>query len=52
MEHNNQLSTSFARYERQMLLPEIGAEGQQLLHNARVLIVGAGGLYLEPGHPS
>ena len=44
MEHNNQLSTSFARYERQMLLPEIGAEGQQLLHNARVLIVGAGGL--------
>ena len=27
-----------------MLLPEIGAEGQQLLHNARVLIVGAGGL--------
>ena len=44
MEHNNQLSTSFARYERQMLLPEIGTEGQQLLHNARVLIVGAGGL--------
>ena len=26
------------------MLPEIGTEGQQRLHNARVLIVGVGGL--------
>lgn len=33
-----------ARYARQMLLPEMGAEGQALLAKARVLCVGAGGL--------
>ncbi|MBT5901521.1 MAG: molybdopterin-synthase adenylyltransferase MoeB [Opitutaceae bacterium] len=33
-----------ARYSRHVLLPEIGEEGQTLLKNARVLIVGAGGL--------
>lgn len=33
-----------ARYERQMILPEVGMEGQQKLKNARVLVVGAGGL--------
>ena len=32
------------RYVRQMLLPEIGAEGQEKLRRARVLLVGAGGL--------
>ena len=32
------------RYDRQIKLPEIGAEGQQKLKNARVLIVGIGGL--------
>lgn len=32
------------RYERQMLLSEIGEEGQKKLKNARVLIIGAGGL--------
>lgn len=32
------------RYERQMILPEVGIEGQKKLKNARVLIVGAGGL--------
>lgn len=32
------------RYVRQIVLPEIGEEGQQRLRNARVLIVGAGGL--------
>lgn len=32
------------RYARQMLLPEIGAEGQEKLRRARVLLVGAGGL--------
>lgn len=32
------------RYARQLLLPEIGAEGQARLRAARVLLVGAGGL--------
>ncbi len=32
------------RYGRQMILPEIGAKGQVKLKNAKVLIVGAGGL--------
>jgi sulfur-carrier protein adenylyltransferase/sulfurtransferase len=32
------------RYARQMVLPEIGAAGQMRLTNARVLVVGAGGL--------
>ncbi|SER76728.1 adenylyltransferase and sulfurtransferase [Pedococcus cremeus] len=33
-----------ARYARHILLPDIGAEGQRRLKNARVLVVGAGGL--------
>ncbi|WP_432523736.1 molybdopterin-synthase adenylyltransferase MoeB [Kineococcus sp. SYSU DK006] len=32
------------RYARQLLLPEIGEEGQRRLKAARVLVVGAGGL--------
>ena len=32
------------RYQRQILLPEIGIEGQQKLKSARVLLVGVGGL--------
>jgi len=32
------------RYSRHLLIPEIGAEGQQRLLAARVLVVGAGGL--------
>ncbi|TAE48662.1 MAG: HesA/MoeB/ThiF family protein, partial [Bacteroidetes bacterium] len=36
--------TSPGRYERQMLLPEIGAAGQAQLRQAKVLIVGVGGL--------
>lgn len=32
------------RYSRQMMLPEIDAAGQEKLNNARVLIIGLGGL--------
>ena len=33
-----------ARYARHILLPDIGIEGQRRLKNAKVLVVGAGGL--------
>lgn len=33
-----------SRYDRQVMLPEIGEEGQRRLSSARVLIVGVGGL--------
>jgi len=33
-----------ARYSRHLLLPEIGVEGQKKLKNAKVLIIGTGGL--------
>ena len=35
---------SLNRYARQMILPEVGAEGQAKLAKAHVLVVGAGGL--------
>ena len=33
-----------ARYSRHLLLPDLGIDGQKRLKNARVLVVGAGGL--------
>ena len=33
-----------SRYSRHLILPEVGMEGQRKLKNARVLIVGTGGL--------
>jgi len=37
-------SAEFVRYSRHLLLPEVGIEGQQKLKQARVLLIGAGGL--------
>ncbi|TDD96617.1 HesA/MoeB/ThiF family protein [Flavobacterium cellulosilyticum] len=34
----------FLRYNRQTMLPEIGDSGQEKLKNAKVLVIGAGGL--------
>ena len=32
------------RYSRQMILPEVGIQGQRILSNSRVIVVGAGGI--------
>lgn len=37
-------AAELARYQRHLALPELGAAGQERLKNARVLVVGAGGL--------
>lgn len=37
-------SQELKRYKRQIILPELGIAGQQKLKNAKVLMVGAGGL--------
>lgn len=34
----------FLRYRRQVVLPQVGEEGQKKLYGAKVLVVGAGGL--------
>ncbi|MEK6511509.1 HesA/MoeB/ThiF family protein [Myroides odoratimimus] len=37
-------TTDFLRYNRQMNLPEVGIEGQMKIKQAKVLVIGAGGL--------
>lgn len=45
LHHSEELSTEeVRRYDRQMILPEVGSEGQKKLKKSKVLIVGAGGL--------
>ncbi len=42
--NRNSMTGDYERYERQIILPGIGVEGQQRLAHARVLIVGVGAL--------
>ena len=36
------------RYSRHLIIPDVGMEGQKRLKNARVLVIGAGGLGSPP----
>lgn len=43
--YNDQLTTNeIIQYSRQMIMPEMGLNGQIALKHSKVLIVGAGGL--------
>ncbi|MGY2060461.1 ThiF family adenylyltransferase, partial [Nocardia gipuzkoensis] len=33
-----------ARYSRHLIIPDLGVDGQKRLKNAKVLVIGAGGL--------
>ena len=44
MSGNNLTSDEVARYSRQLILPEIGVEGQKRLKSSSILVVGCGGL--------
>jgi len=44
MAGSNAKACPMNRYARQMVLPEIGTAGQALLANARIVVIGAGGL--------
>ena len=37
-------SIELRRYSKQIMIPEIGIKGQEMLKNAKVLVIGAGGL--------
>lgn len=41
---NSLTNSEISRFSRQIILPEVGVKGQIKLRNAKVLIVGAGGL--------
>lgn len=44
MWQNNFSSNEISRYQRQLILKQLGPSGQQLLKDSKVLVIGAGGL--------